>query len=103
YITYPFIWFLTKSSNILIKLFRIRRKDTGVTEDEIKAIISEGTEQGTIEEAEQEIIERVFHLGDRNITSLMTHRSDIVWIDLNSKVEEIKRFTDDKVHSIYPV
>lgn len=103
YITYPFIWFLTKSSNVIIKIFNIRRKDTGVTEDEIKAIISEGTEQGTIEEAEQEIIERVFHLGDRNITSLMTHRSDIVWIDLNSKVGEIKQFADEQVHSVYPV
>lgn len=103
YITYPFIWLLTRSSSILIKVFNIRRKDTGVTEEEIKAIISEGTEQGTIEEAEQEIIERVFHLGDRNITSLMTHRSDIVWIDINSKVGEIKQFSDDQVHSVYPV
>lgn len=103
YITYPFIWFLTNSTNVIIKIFRVRRKDTGVTEDEIKAIINEGTEQGTIEEAEQEIIERVFHLGDRNITSLMTHRSDIVWIDLNGSVEDIKKFTDDKIHSIYPV
>jgi len=103
YITYPFIWLLSISSNLIIKLFNIRRKDTGVTEEEIKAIISEGTEQGTIEEAEQEIIERVFHLGDRNITSLMTHRSDIIWLDINSSVEEIKNLTDDLVHSIYPV
>ncbi|HXL56068.1 MAG TPA: hemolysin family protein, partial [Chitinophagaceae bacterium] len=103
YITYPFIWLLSISSNLIIKLFNIRRKDTGVTEEEIKAIISEGTEQGTIEEAEQEIIERVFHLGDRNITSLMTHRSDIIWLDINSSVEEIKRLTDDMVHSVYPV
>ena len=103
YITYPFIWFLTKSTNFIINIFNIRRKDSQVTEDEIKAIISEGTEQGTIEEAEQEIIERVFHLSDRNITSLMTHRSDIVWLDINSKVEDIKELTDEKVHSIYPV
>jgi len=103
YITYPFIWFLTKSTNFIINIFNIKRKNSQVTEDEIKAIISEGTEQGTIEEAEQEIIERVFHLGDRNITSLMTHRSDIIWIDINSRVEDIKKFTDEKVHSVYPV
>ena len=82
-ITHPFIWLLTKSTHVLVKLFNIKAKDTQVTEEEIKAIISEGTEQGTIEEAEQEIIERVFHLGDRNITSLMTHRSDIHWFDVN--------------------
>jgi putative hemolysin len=103
YITYPFIWFLTKSSNLLIRLFNIKGKDNQVTEDEIKAIISEGTEQGTIDEAEQEIIERVFHLGDRNITSLMTHRSDIVWLETESTVESIKELSDEMLHSIYPV
>ena len=103
YITYPFIWFLTKSSNLLIRLFNIKSKDNQVTEDEIKAIISEGTEQGTIDEAEQEIIERVFHLGDRNITSLMTHRSDIVWLETDSTVEGIKELSDEMLHSIYPV
>jgi putative hemolysin len=103
YITYPFIWLLTKSTNFIINVFNIRRKDTHVTEDEIKAIISEGTEQGTIQEAEQEIIERVFHLGDRNITSLMTHRSDIVWVDERDSVKDIKKLTEETVHSIYPV
>ena len=103
YITYPFIWFLTKSSNLLIRLFNIKRNDNQVTEEEIKAIISEGTEQGTIDEAEQQIIERVFHLGDRNITSLMTHRSDIIWVDMNSKAESIKELADENVHSVYPV
>ncbi|MEP6846437.1 MAG: hemolysin family protein, partial [Panacibacter sp.] len=102
-ITYPFIWFLTTSSNLLIKLFNIQKKDGQVTEEEIKAIISEGTVQGTIDEAEQEIIERVFHLGDRNITSLMTHRSDIVWLDMNSTVASIKHLPSEMVHSIYPV
>ncbi len=100
---YPFIALLTKSSNLLVKLFNIKGNDNQVTEEEIKAIISEGTEQGTIDEAEQEIIERVFHLGDRNITSLMTHRSDIVWLDSHNTVDEIKRLGSEIVHSIYPV
>jgi len=103
YLTYPFIWLLTKSTNLIVNLFNIRRKESQVTEDEIKAIISEGTEQGTIEEAEQEIIERVFHLGDRNITSLMTHRSDIIWLDVNSTVGEMRQLSDEKIHSIYPI
>ncbi|MDQ2753037.1 MAG: hemolysin family protein [Bacteroidota bacterium] len=101
FITYPFIWLLGKSSNILIKLLRIRPKDSGVTEGEIKAIISEGTEHGTIEEAEQLIIERVFHLSDRNITSLMTHRSDMVWLDVNATVEQVRNNYD--IHSVYPL
>src|SRR5688572_18514276 len=102
-ITHPFIWLLTKSTNIIVKLFNIQAKDTQVTEEEIKAIISEGTEQGTIEEAEQEIIERVFHLGDRNITSLMTHRSDLIWFDLNDNEAAIKEKILQEPHSVYPI
>jgi putative hemolysin len=81
----------------------ITTNDSHVTEEEIKAIISEGTEQGTIDEAEQEIIERVFHLGDRNITSLMTHRSDIEWLDTNKKIREVKFEIKEMIHSVYPV
>lgn len=101
--TYPFIWLLSKSTNFLVTLFNIKAKDTQVTEEEIKAIISEGTEQGTIEEAEQEIIERVFHLGDRNITSLMTHRSDIIWFDVTDNEVSIREKIVSEPHSAYPV
>ncbi len=102
-ITHPFIWLLTKSTFLIVKLFNIQSKDNQVTEDEIKAIISEGTEQGTIEEAEQQIIERVFHLGDRTITSLMTHRSDIIWFDVNDNEAAIKEKIIQEPHSIYPI
>lgn len=102
-ITHPFVWLLTKSTNLLVQLFNIKTKDTQVTEEEIKAIISEGTEQGTIEAAEQEIIERVFHLSDRNITSLMTHRSDIIWFDLYDNEIAIKEKILLEPHSVYPI
>lgn len=101
--TYPFIWLLSKSTNFIVKLFNIKAKDNQVTEEEIKAIISEGTEQGTIEEAEQEIIERVFHLGDRNITSLMTHRSDIIWFDVSDNEISIREKIVSEPHSAYPI
>jgi len=102
-ITYPFIKLLTASTNLITKLLRIQENDNQVTEDEIKAMINEGTEHGTIEEAEQEIIERVFHLGDRNITSLMTHRSDIVWFDVSDTEASIREKIIEDPHSIYPV
>lgn len=101
--THPFIWLLSKSTYLLTRLLGVKPNDSQVTEEEIKAIISEGTEQGTIEEAEQEIIERVFHLGDRNITSLMTHRSDIVWFDVNDNEQSIKEKIIKEPHSIYPI
>lgn len=102
-VTYPFVWLLSKSTYLVVKLFKIKPADNQVTEEEIKAIISEGTEQGTIEEAEQEIIERVFHLGDRNITSIMTHRNDIVWFDMPKNEKDIKEKVISEPHSVYPV
>ena len=102
-ITWPFVWLLNKSTGILVKLFKIKTTDNQVTEEEIKAIISEGTEHGAVETVEQEIIERVFHLGDRNITSLMTHRSDIIWFDVNDNENIIKEKILQEPHSVYPI
>ena len=103
WITFPFIWLLSISANLIIRLLNIKTSDNQVTEEEIKAIVSEGTEHGAIEEVEQDIIERVFHLSDRNITSLMTHRSDIVWIDGSQTVEEVRLDMEEIIHSVYPV
>ncbi len=103
-IGYPIVALLNWLSNLFFTLFSIKAStESNVTEDEIKAIINEGTEQGTIEEAEQEIIERVFHLGDRNITSLMTHRSDIIWFNMDETEEMIKEKILREMHSVYPV
>jgi putative hemolysin len=102
--THPFVWLLNKTSNGFFKLFNIKTaSDETVTEEEIKAIISEGTESGTIEEEEKVMIERIFHLGDRNITSLMTHRSDMFWFDLNENEEQIRGKIVAEPHSVYPV
>ncbi|MBD0331793.1 MAG: HlyC/CorC family transporter [Chitinophagaceae bacterium] len=102
--THPFVWLLNSLSNQFLKIFNVKnKKEETVTEEEIKAIITEGTEAGTIEEEEKEIIERLFHLGDRNITSLMTHRSDIIWFDENDNEEKIKEKIIEQPHSIYPI
>ncbi|WP_343701838.1 hemolysin family protein [Chitinophaga sp.] len=103
-ITFPFVWLLSRSTNVLVRISGLKRtSESNVTEEEIKAIISEGTSSGAIEETEQEIIERVFHLGDRNITSLMTHRTDIVWLDVTEEGESYKRKIKASPHSVYPV
>jgi putative hemolysin len=102
--THPIVWVLTRVSHVFFTLFNIKRmKDEAVTEEEIKTLITEGTEAGTIDEAEQEIINRVFHLGDRNITSLMTHRSDIIWFNLDDTEEKIKEKILIEPHSVYPI
>ncbi|HYC39138.1 MAG TPA: hemolysin family protein [Chitinophagaceae bacterium] len=103
-ITHPFVWFLNRISNLFFAIFNIKRSTAdAVTEEEIKAMVTEGTEAGTIHETEQEIIERVFHLGDRNITSLMTHRSDIIWFNLDDTEEKIKEKILKEPHSVYPI
>ncbi len=102
-ITFPFIWLLTSSTNVIVKLFNLKVNDSQVTEEEIKAMISEGSEHGAIEEEEKEIIERLFHLGDRNITSLMTHRTDIIWFDEQDTVQNFKDRFEELTYSTYPV
>jgi len=104
YIAYPVVWLLNSVTSIIFKIFNIKASsDNAVTEEEIKAMISEGSEHGTIEEEEKDIIERVFHLGDRNITSLMTHRTDISWVDMNETVKQVKERLQDIVYNSYPV
>ncbi|MFI0425827.1 MAG: hemolysin family protein [Flavobacterium sp.] len=103
-VTMPFIWLLTTSTDSLLKMLQIKPTADGkVTEEEIKAIIKEGTEVGEVQEIEQDIVERVFHIGDRKVNSLMTHRSDIVYLSLEDSKEEIKAKVIDELHSVYPV
>jgi len=101
---YPIVWLLNNITKIIFKLFNIKASsDNAITEEEIKAMITEGSEHGTIEEEEKDIIERVFHLGDRNITSLMTHRTEIVWFDMLDTVQTITEQHDQINYSTYPV
>lgn len=103
-ISYPLVWLLSSINIGIFRLFNLNTSEESyVTEDEIKAMINEGSELGTIEEEEKDIIQRVFHLGDRNITSLMTHRTDIVWFEINESRESVKSKIEEFQHSVYPV
>ena len=87
----PFVWLLARSTNGVIRMLGLDKAgESKVTEEEIKAIIQEGTEDGEVQEVEQELVERVFNLGDRNIGSIMTHRSDLIWLDVNASNQQIK-------------
>lgn len=100
----PFVWLLSISTDFIVKLFKIKpRSGSHATENEIKALLEEGTEVGTIQEIEQDIVERVFHLGDQRIGALMTNRSDIIWLDIEDPVEVSLEKITGSTHSIYPV
>ncbi|UQD56045.1 HlyC/CorC family transporter [Flavobacterium sp. K5-23] len=103
-VTAPFIWMLTHSTDFLLNVLNIKPTADGkVTEEEIKAIIKEGTEGGEVQEIEQDIVERVFHIGDRKINSLMTHRKSVVFLPLHATKVQVKEFMLEELHSIYPV
>lgn len=103
-ITAPFIWLLTHSTDFILNVLKIKPTADGkVTEEEIKAIIKEGTEGGEVQEIEQDIVERVFHIGDRKVNSLMTHRKSLMYLSLEDNVAELKEKVLEELHSIYPV
>ncbi len=100
----PFVWLLTHTGDLFIKFFKLKSApDSKVTEEEIKQIIQEGTDGGEVQAIEQDIVERVFHLGDRKISSLMTHRNEIVFLDTNDTADAVRKQVSDELHSVYPV
>ncbi len=100
----PFVWLLSKSTALVIKIAGIKNGEaTKVTEEEIKAVVKEGFAGGEVQEVEQDIVERVFNLGDRNVGSIMTHRSDLVWLDLTDSNEQIREKVQENLFNIYPV
>jgi putative hemolysin len=85
----PLVFILSRSTEIVLKVLRIRENsEPPVTEEEIKIMLEEGTEAGVFEKAELSMVEGVFNLGDRRVESLMTHRSDIIALDLGDPDDE---------------
>lgn len=103
-ISKPFIWVLSQTNAAILRLIGVgQHKKAKATEEEIKALIEESTVDGEIQEIEQDIVERVFALGDRRISELMTHRSDLIWLDINDSLAVIKQKASKEMHSTYPV
>lgn len=100
---YPLVWLLSVSTQGLMSLFGIEKKKNTASEEEIKAIVSDSTEGGEVEEVEKEIVERVFSLGDRDVATLMTHRTEFVWLDVDDNLESVKAKLSQHIHYIYPV
>lgn len=99
----PFVWILAKSTAAAFNMLGIKPSDSKITEEEIKSMIQEGTEGGEVQEVEQDIVERVFALGDRKVDSIMTNRNDIVWIDINMTNEQINETVKSNLYEVYPV
>ena len=84
----PFVSLLSVSTELVVRLLGIKpASEPTITEEEVKILIEQGRASGVFEDVEQEIVERVFRLSDRSVNSLMTHRSEMVWLDVEDPLE----------------
>ena len=102
--TKPIIWLLSISTKLFLKLLFIKQnKENPITEEELKYMLEQGTQQGTFEKYETEIIKSIFRFGDRKASSIMTQRQDIIFLDANLSQKEITEVIEKNNKNIYPV
>lgn len=100
----PFVWLLSKSTDGLLKLLGKKELSSGnLTQEDIHAMLVEGSQTGVIEKHEHDMVRNVFRLDDRQIASLMTPRSDIVFLDINQPSESSLEKLIASDHSRFPV
>lgn len=103
-ITTPLEKLLTASSDVVLRLMRLREStEPPITEEELSALIEQGAEAGVFEEEEQELVERVFWLGDQRVTALMVPRRNIVYFDLNDPLERNLEKAAEHKYTRFPV
>jgi putative hemolysin len=102
--THPLVSLLSGTTNGVLRLLGMRpSSEPPITEDEVRILIAQGTQAGVFEDAEQELVERVFRLGDRRANSLMTPRMEMAWLDAEDPFEENWRKICDSSHSWLPL
>jgi putative hemolysin len=100
----PVVRFLSFSTDVVLRLTGIRAStEPPVTEEEIQVLLDQGTQAGVFEEAEQDMVAGVFRLNDRRVYSLMTPRTEILWLDVRDDTEEILKKISEESFSRYPV
>lgn len=103
WISAPIVYSLAKSTAFFSRLCGVKDKQRKITEEEILAIIHQGTVEGEVSPAEQNIVDRVFTLGDLNVSNIMTLRDDIVWLDVNMTPAEVRNIIENNIFAQYPV
>ncbi len=100
----PVIWFLSKSTELVLKLLRVKpNTDPEVTEEEITQLIEQGVYSGVVEEIEQDMVEQIFYLGDKRLVDILTPRTQLAWIDIEDSFEDIISKMNASPHSKFPV
>ncbi len=103
--TYPFVWLFTETSELILKIMKISRfENTTVTNEEIKELMGQGTEAGVFHENEQQLVANVLHMDERSAVSIMTHRGEWKFIDINDSFEENRnKIIENKLFKILVV
>jgi putative hemolysin len=84
----PLVWVLTGSTGLVMRMLKLKASDEPpVTEAEIAVLLEQGTQAGVFDEEEQDLVERVFWLGDQRVVNLMTPRHRVKWLDVNDAPE----------------
>ncbi len=96
---FPFVWVLSSSTNVLIKMLGVKKQMEQLTEAELRQMIKTASNEGVIEEEQNEIHEKLFYFSDKKAYHIMTHRTDIEWLDLNESPTEIRKFINNSKHS----
>ena len=95
---------LANSASLILLLFGINPKiEDTVTEDEVKDLIEQGTEDGTFEKTEQAMVDRIFHMSDQTAYALMTPRTQMLWLDLSDSLKHNLRLIRENPQDIFPV
>ena len=103
-ITAPFVWLLDRSSALIFKLLGLDRESKNqVTAEELHLVVAEAQNAGVLEESERAIISGIVRLADRPVREVMTPRTEIDWIDVDSTPEEIKQALLESPHTRIPV
>ena len=101
---YPFVWFLTLSTNFFSKIFGIKEtKEEKLTEEEIKKIIAEGNDEGVIESGEKNLIFNIFEFNDTSVENVMTKKEDMAVIDINLDGKSILNNIKKGKYTRFPV
>jgi putative hemolysin len=100
----PIVRAITGATSLIMRAFGLRGEaEPGLTEDEIRAVISQGAETGVLEAAEETIVQRVFQLGDRRVAAIMTPRVDIEWVGVDITNDELREFLASHSHTEFVV
>ncbi|MEZ9037169.1 hemolysin family protein [Vibrio cyclitrophicus] len=99
----PFVFALSASTEGILKLMGRGGEEDSVTEDDIHALVKEGSESGVIERGEQEMIRNILQLDDRLVSSLMTPRRDVDFLDIDQPVEQLLKKLRLSKHSVFPL